>query len=677
MSQSVITKAFAEWKAQQAVDNKAIVLDEFIFAHIPGLDPQKPVDKEDIPAADNIVWRQKVGKAGVVNTNAVVYSVTLGADVGDFDFNWIGLANKASNTLAAVIHAPSQRKIKNASGQQGNVLTRSVLMEYSGAQKETQISVPAESWQIDFTARMAGMDEAARLAGLDIYGSGAFFDDGFLVTKSGTQYFVTRGLGYIGGLRAWLAEDQNITTSAKPGKVWADVCWHGTVTSAYKTEIKFTLADSLADYTSDGIAHYVFALASIDAAGAITDLRPLGSKSQQQGNSDFLRKDDNLAALTDKTRSRASLGLGTAATKNVGVNPGSVMRVDDFSHGCFAAEMGVRRVLTGSTPPSAPGVWAVANSSWTPLPYGGLFYTTNSGDLSVGSADGRFNNYIFIGYGSVGEPIIYFATDVNGRFSGWAKSYTTNSKPSAADVDAWSKGESNGRFAYKSITINGQPLSSNVNLTAGDVNAWNKTESDGRFVYSTGDKIQWLNVTDGLAVGKNIVAGGDLTINGQDFITKRGNYTNSDNKSRQTNAMRINGIGDLFADIFHSEEIGQYHSLGIHVANGGAQGWFSFRNDGSFYASNTVNAGNARLYKDANLSGDRWGGYLSDWLNNNTISRVMRGAQGSMTMDGGLVEAPAGCVLTGGNGNEGNQVGISLYRPLQIWRSGYWQTIEG
>lgn len=66
-----------------------------------------------------------------------------------------------------------------------------------------------------------------------------------------------------------------------------------------------------------------------------------------------------------------------------------------------------------------------------------------------------------------------------------------------------------------------------------------------------------------------------------------------------------------------------------------------------------------------------------NWVVANFVQNVMRGAQGSMTMDGALVEAPAGCFLTGGNGNEGNQVGIALYRPLQIWRGNGWATISG
>lgn len=314
MSQAVITKAFTQWKAQQAVDNKAVTLDEFIFANVPGLDVTKPISNtEGIPAADKIVYRQAVGKTGVVNTNAVVYSVTLGADVGDFDFNWIGLVNKASGTLAMIIHAPTQRKVKNASGQQGNVLVRSMLMEYSGAQTATSITTPAETWQIDFTARLAGMDEADRLNALDIYGAGAFFDNGFLVAKTGTQYFVTKGLGYVGGLRASLTANQNVAVSTKPTKVWADVSYQGTLTSAFKTDIKFTVAATLADYTTNGTAHYVFALASIDANGVITDLRPKGS-------SQYLRRDKNLSDIADPAIALNNLN-GVPKTRTVNKKP--------------------------------------------------------------------------------------------------------------------------------------------------------------------------------------------------------------------------------------------------------------------------------------------------------------------------------------------------------------------
>ncbi|EAA4991136.1 phage tail protein [Salmonella enterica subsp. enterica serovar Muenchen] len=282
MSQAVITKAFTEWKAQQAINNQPVTLDEFIFAYIPGLDTDKPIDNtETMPAADKIVDRLPVSKTGVVNENSVVYSVTLGADVGDYNFNWIGLANKATGTLAMIIHAPTQRKIKNANGQQGNVLVRSMLMEYSGARETTEITTPAETWQIDFTARLSAMDERQRRENIDLYGAAAFFDSGYLVAKSGNQFFVTKGVGYVAGLRAELPADLNINASAKPTKVWLDVSWAGTLTSEWAVQSKITVAADLADYVLGGVQHYVFAVASIDAAGNITDLRPKGTLNDQ------------------------------------------------------------------------------------------------------------------------------------------------------------------------------------------------------------------------------------------------------------------------------------------------------------------------------------------------------------------------------------------------------------
>lgn len=104
-----------------------------------------------------------------------------------------------------------------------------------------------------------------------------------------------------------------------------------------------------------------------------------------------------------------------------------------------------------------------------------------------------------------------------------------------------------------------------------------------------------------------------------------------------------------------------------------------------------IKFGSGIIQADANIYGTAWGengnsGWINiwitnrineakTWVNQNFITGVKRGAQSSMVMDGGLVEAPSGCVLTGGNGNEGNQVGVALYRPLQVWRNGGWVTI--
>nr|DAU95861.1 MAG TPA: Tail fiber protein [Caudoviricetes sp.] len=308
MSQTAITLAFEQWKASQAVTGESVLLDEFVFANVPGLNTDKAIDRnEGLPPAAQIVHRQAVSRKGVVNENAVVHSVVLGADVGDFSFNWVGLINKASNTLAMIVHAPLQQKLKTKGGQQGNVLTRSFLMEYNGAQTETGINTPAETWQIDFTARMAGMDERQRVENIDLYGAAAFLGDGWLVAKSGSQFYVTAGAGYVRGLRAQLAANQNITVTTKPVKVWLDVAWTGTLTSAWAVSTKITVAASLDDYVQNGVQHYVFAVASIDANGNITDLRPKGSLDSQGANADFLKKDKNLTDVDDKDEARKTL----------------------------------------------------------------------------------------------------------------------------------------------------------------------------------------------------------------------------------------------------------------------------------------------------------------------------------------------------------------------------------
>lgn len=302
MSQSAITLAFERWKASATEAQQPVILDEFVLANVPNLDPSKSIDRsEGLPDAKYIMHRQAVNKVGVVNQNAVAYSVTIGAEIGDFEFNWIGLLNKQSGTVAMIVHAPTQQKIKTQSGQQGNVLTRSFLLEYLGASKETAITTPAEMWQIDFTARLTGIDEMQRLINRDKYGAASFFSHGFLVAKAGNQFYVTRGLGYIEGLRAELLENKNITVTNQATKVWVDVSYQGNITSDWDVHIANTVKPDLKNYTDNaGFPHFVFAVASISATGVITDLRPKGTLDAQYFE-DALKKHEQSRNHPDAT----------------------------------------------------------------------------------------------------------------------------------------------------------------------------------------------------------------------------------------------------------------------------------------------------------------------------------------------------------------------------------------
>jgi hypothetical protein len=126
---------------------------------------------------------------------------------------------------------------------------------------------------------------------------------------------------------------------------------------------------------------------------------------------------------------------------------------------------------------------------------------------------------------------------------------------------------------------------------------------------------------------------------------------------------------------------------GVYESSGGVRVWSPNNRpspqDISAIAADTCSyagfaAGNAQQpYMRNSNSGEVVTLARQDWCFGTFVSRITRGAQASMVMDGGLVEAPAGCVLTGGNGNEGSQVGYALYRPLVILRNGTWLTIEG
>lgn len=320
MSQTVITQAFETLKAQEAANGGVVTLDEFVFANVPDLNITDPIDRtEGLPPAAQIVHRQAVSKTGMVNSNAVVYSVVLGADVGDFEFNWVGLLNKTSGVVAMIVHAPSQKKIKTASGQQGNVLTRSFLMEYNGASQQTQIITPADTWQIDFTARLNGVDERVRIENIDSYGEATFLDDGFLVSKSGANHVVKKGVAYVAGLRAELLYDQDVVISDRPTRIWVDVCWQGTMTSVWDVQTKLTVAADLADYTESDIRHHVFAIAEILADGSIKDLRPVSvvhafkGISPEPGTLPYFddKAQVRLSALSEFVRNMLSKGADT------------------------------------------------------------------------------------------------------------------------------------------------------------------------------------------------------------------------------------------------------------------------------------------------------------------------------------------------------------------------------
>ncbi|WP_173425297.1 phage tail protein, partial [Muribacter muris] len=206
---TLATTALEQYIATQTAQKSSVKFDEIIFANIPNLTAQNLQHNLRMPTRNQIVHRQAISQSGVVNRNAVVYSVTLGTEVGDFDFNFIGLVNSEINLLAVAVHTDTIKKVKNKQGIQGNSITRSILLEFTGAQSLTNINVSAETWQIDFTARLHGIDEKIRLTNRDLYDRAVFFDNSFKVSKASGHTFNIEA-----GFQAGLVQLNNTLTSS-------------------------------------------------------------------------------------------------------------------------------------------------------------------------------------------------------------------------------------------------------------------------------------------------------------------------------------------------------------------------------------------------------------------------------------------------------------------------------
>lgn len=311
---TLVTQDFEREIADKAVNGGVIQYDEFIFAMIPNLTADNLAQHLTIPDQGLIKHRQAVSKAGVINENVVVYSVTLGTEIGDFDFNWIGLINRRTNKLAVAVQADTIKKTRNKNNVQGNSLTRNVLLEFAGAKKLTQINVSADTWQIDFTVRLHGIDEKIRLTNRDLYGRAVFFDDAFLVKRgTGNNYTIDAGHAYIEGVRAEIKQAQTIQAASLPCSIYLDVVHHCTVTGAYETELKF-LKQSKSDYLDTANRqHYVQIIADIDSAGAVTDRRLL---SQWFGITPK-DLDDTTESTRDKTGHTHKLPLASLIKKGL------------------------------------------------------------------------------------------------------------------------------------------------------------------------------------------------------------------------------------------------------------------------------------------------------------------------------------------------------------------------
>ena len=269
-----ITLAGESLIAQKQGAHQILTVSRFILANVPGLDPNGPVNRAaGKPAAGQIVATYDVTQAGYVNPNQVVYSLMMGSDIGDFDWNWIGLET-AENVLLMVAYVPTQQKRRNIPPLQlGNNVTRNFLVVFDGAQALTGLNIDASTWQHDFTVRLAGIDERERQSNRDIFGRACFFGSSLQLEKVGGVYQLKPGAAYLEGIHVELAAALAAVPAAFPTTAWLDLALQRELSDVVpRWQVVF--ATDRPDYTDGaGTKHYCIPLADLPTANTITDRR--------------------------------------------------------------------------------------------------------------------------------------------------------------------------------------------------------------------------------------------------------------------------------------------------------------------------------------------------------------------------------------------------------------------
>ncbi|MCY9853173.1 phage tail protein [Vibrio mediterranei] len=285
MSQTAIPLEFERYLQNQISVGDAPDMNEMIFAHIPGLDPIQPINRENgLPDFSLWVHQQDIDQVGKLGDNALAYSVVIPGTVAEFTFNAIYLRDKnVPNSCGMVVHKAIETK------ENGMASTKSLVQAYDGAAQIAGITVDASTWQIDYQARLKGIEEDHRLACLDNYGHTAYVD-GFDVTQQAdpNKYKVTPGVVYVGGLRGVLSGEVLQTIATKPNGLYVDVVRQGTALSVWENKVTIAVSETeLTGYVDgNGDQHYVAKLAGINADGSVVDWRVKGGLAEHVEDSD-------------------------------------------------------------------------------------------------------------------------------------------------------------------------------------------------------------------------------------------------------------------------------------------------------------------------------------------------------------------------------------------------------
>ncbi|MEM5511873.1 phage tail protein [Pseudoalteromonas sp. AS84] len=146
----IMTNAGKSYITTRALQNSGLDVKELVLANIPNLNESAERNpNESMPSTLQIVYRRNIDTSGYVDSNTVAWAVILEQDVGDFDYNWIGLVTE-DGTLLAIDYLPLQRKRQGVN----NVHNRSFVLKFAAAAALARITIPAQSWMFDYSPQI-------------------------------------------------------------------------------------------------------------------------------------------------------------------------------------------------------------------------------------------------------------------------------------------------------------------------------------------------------------------------------------------------------------------------------------------------------------------------------------------------------------------------------------------
>ncbi|EEP5982037.1 phage tail protein [Salmonella enterica] len=385
-----------------------------------------------------------------------------------------------------------------------------------------------------------------------------------------------------------------------------------------------------------------------------------------------MQKDQNLADVNDKEQARQSLQLGDSATRNVGTTQGTVAAGDDSritgalqksQNGAdipdkkqFARTIGAV-TSTNITFNNASGWYKIATvvmpqstSTAVIKLYGGAGY-------NVGSFEQAAISELVLRAGN-GSPVGITATL-------WRRS------PAAANEVAWVNTSGDTYDIYINIGQHAHWLiaqydyTGNANVTLystpeySSAQPGNSTSGQTYTLFNslmkpTAGDVEALSVNGGrlngaLGIGTDNALGGNSIVLGD-----------NDTGFKQD--------GDGVLGIYtNNARVGYIDNSGLHMSV-------------DVLTNGAVRAGGAIYQNNGDIFGSVWGGWLSNWINNNFVADVQLGAGTLVTTwdKAGRWPNTTGYVVTSvWKDEQGMNIDGIVYAPLQKRVGNQWYTVQG